>query len=352
MKHNNKPNLLYFESWMKGHAIKALKDDNSINLIRENFSRNISKLKKSLSASHGYQLLPSTEINPEFKLNSSLITKMPNLLAACSTGAGYEVINVEDCTEAGIIVCNQSGANSTAVSEHVFGIMISLSKKINIADRKMRAIDRLDRYEVEGQNISTKTIGIIGIGKIGSKVAKIANFFEMEVLAYDPYLSNLEIKNLGAKKVSLSEIATVSDFITLHCPKNSETLKMIEKSFLKKMKKEAYLINTSRGGIVDEDDLYWALNSNLIAGAGIDVWNIEPTPKNNKLLQLENVIATPHCAGMTEQSMIKMGYDAAKQWVEIFRGNRPKNLINPNVWEKYEKRFHKIMGFKPSINYY
>ena len=191
--------------------------------------------------------------------------------------------------------------------------MISLSKKINIADRKMRAIDRLDRYEVEGQNISTKTIGIIGIGKIGSKVAKIANFFEMEVLAYDPYLSNLEIKNLGAKKVSLSEIATVSDFITLHCPKSSETLK-------------------------------------IIAGAGIDVWSVEPTPKNNKLLQLENVIATPHCAGMTEQSMIKMGYDAAKQWVEIFRGNRPKNLINPNVWEKYEKRFHKIMGFKPSIN--
>ena len=127
---------------------------------------------------------------------------------------------------------------------------------------------------------------------------------------------------------------------------------MIEKSFFKNMKKGAYFINTSRGGIVVEDDLFWALNNNIIAGAGIDVWSVEPTPKNNKLLQLENVIATPHCAGMTEQSMIKMGYDAAKQWVEIFRGNRPKNLINPNVWEKYEKRFHKIMGFKPSINSY
>ncbi len=349
MNLNNKPNLLYFESWMKGHAIKLLEDDNSINLIHENFSNNFSKLKTSFSKTHGYQLLPSTEINPEFKLNSSLIAKMPNLLAACSTGAGYEVINVDDCTEAGIIVCNQSGANSTAVSEHVFGFMISLSKKINIADKKMRVIDKLDRYLVEGQNISTKTIGIVGIGKIGAKVAKIANFFEMEVLAYDPYLSNLEIKNLGAKKVTLLEIAAKSDFITLHCPKNSETLKMIKKSFFKNMKKDAYFINTSRGGIVVEDDLFWALKNKMIAGAGIDVWNVEPTPKNNKLLQLDNVIATPHCAGMTEQSMIKMGYDAAKQWIDIFQGNRPKNLINPNAWEKYEKRFIKIMGFEPLI---
>ena len=171
---------------MKGHAIEALEEDNSINLICEYFSNNFPELTKSLSDAHGYQLLPATEINHEFKLNSSLITKMPNLLAACSTGAGYEVINVDDCTEAGIIVCNQSGANSTAVSEHVFGIMISLSKKINIADRKMREIDRLDRYLVEGQNISTKTIGIIGIGKIGSKVARIANFITM----FDKILGN------------------------------------------------------------------------------------------------------------------------------------------------------------------
>ena len=350
MSHNIRPNLLYFESWMKGHAIEALEEDNTINLIRENFSNNFSELTKSLSDAHGYQLLPATEINPEFRLNSSLITKMPNLLAACSTGAGYEVINVDDCTKAGIIVCNQSGANSTAVSEHVFGIMISLSKKINIADRKMREIDRLDRYLVEGQNISTKTIGIIGIGKIGSKVARIANFFEMEVLAYDPYLSRTEINNLGAKKVTLSEISSDADFITLHCPKNSETVNMIDNSFFKNMKKDSYFINTSRGGIVVEDDLFWALNNKIIAGAGIDVWNVEPTPKNDKLLQLENVIATPHCAGMTEQSMIKMGYDAAKQWIEIFQGHRPENLINPNAWEKYEKRFLKIMGFKPSTS--
>jgi D-3-phosphoglycerate dehydrogenase len=169
----------------------------------------------------------------------------------------------------------------------------------------------------------------------------------MPVLAYDPYLSEYQVTARGAEKVGLDQLLHRADFVSIHCPRNTETLGMIGGREFELMKPTAWFINTARGGIHDEAALEAALANGTIAGAGLDVWAVEPPPPDHPLLRFETVVATPHTAGVTEESREQNARIAAAQLIDIFDGCRPPRLLNPDVWPAYAERFFRIFRFHP-----
>lgn len=340
--------LVIFDTWMAGNAMEVLRNTDVLDLRHLKQADGYAANEPELLTMHGYQSLPRTELQPDYLTNRDFIERMPNLLAVSSTGAGYDMIDVDACTEAGVIVVNQSGSNKEAVAEHAFGLILGLSKRIGQADKGMREHDFFSRSGVTGNDILGKTLGVVGLGQIGTRSAEIAKAFRMKVIAYDPYVSAEECRARGAEKVDFETLFRTSDYITVHTPRTAETLNMINAEAFAMMKPSAYFVNTARGGIHKEDDLVEALKAGQLAGAGLDVWWEEPTPKNHPLLQFDNVIATPHSAGVTHEAVANMREWAADQWIEIFRGKVPPRLINPEVWPKYQARFLEKLGFLPN----
>ena len=185
-------------------------------------------------------------------------------------------------------------------------------------------------------------MGIIGLGNVGRQVARICSKgLDMRVLAYDPYLTAAEFQERGATQVDLDTLLAQSDFVTVHCPYNAETRGMIGQRELALMPRDAFLITTARGGIVEEGALAAALETKQIAGAGVDVWNVEPPPLEHPLLTFDNVIATYHTAGVTVDSRHLMAQWNAEQLVHIFQGKRPPRLVNPEAWEGFAQRLRR-----------
>lgn len=183
-----------------------------------------------------------------------------------------------------------------------------------------------------GNEIQGKTIGLVGLGQIGMQVAHLAQAFGMDVLAYDPYVETGEIIARGARPVSLQTLLNGSDVVSLHCPRNSETLGMIGAREFAHMRPGAIFISTARGGIHDECALYDALVSGHLAGAGLDVWAVEPPPRDHPLLKLPNVISTYHTAGVTHQGRARIARISAEQILDIAGGHEPPRMINPTVF--------------------
>jgi D-3-phosphoglycerate dehydrogenase len=288
------------------------------------------------------------EIPDEYKCDAALIARCPELLAVSTTGAGYDTVDVPACTAAGILVVNQTGANADAVAEHAVAMMLSLTKKIPQTDRSLRRAQRTPREQFKGRNAQGRTLGIIGIGNVGRRLARICGLgLQMRVLAYDPFLSAEEVRARGATQVDLPTLLAQSHFVSVHCPYNDETRGMIGAKELAAMPSGTFLITTARGGIVDEQALAAALRSGHLAGAGIDVWMEEPPPLTHPLLALDDVIATYHTAGITEDSRTNMATWNAEQVVGILRGERPPRLVNPEAWEGYVERFERVFGFRP-----
>jgi D-3-phosphoglycerate dehydrogenase len=265
-------------------------------------------------------------------------------LCVSTSGAGYDTVDVDACSKAGVIVVNQAGMNAGAVAEHTLGMMLSLSKRIVECDHRLRRERGFPREEVMGRDIAGRTLGVIGIGHIGARVARLADAFGMTVLAYDPYVAADEIIRRGARPASFEDLLGQSDFVSIHCPRNAETIGMIGARAIGLMKDGATLITTARGGIVDEAALYAALKSGHLAGAGIDVWDKEPPPLDHPLLTLDTVIATYHTAGVTVEARRNMAAQAAEQVVGILKGGRPPRLINPDIWPAYRARFEALIG--------
>ncbi len=343
---NRKP-LVYFEFWLDPIAPKILGEQNDIELVRLEYKApekdNWAEMKRAV----GYNVLPRTELREPWFGDAVLIARSPNMLALCSAGAGYDYIDVEAATKAGIIVCNQSGTNHEPVAEHALAMILSLSKKIGVVNRAIQKHDNVDRMQYAGNDILGKTVGIVGIGKIGGRLSEMCKVFSINVLAYDPYLTAEQIAAKGAKKVELKELLAQSDFVTVHCPRSKETMGMFGAVEFALMKPSAYFINTARGGIHKEADLVEVLKAKRIQGAGIDVFDKEPPPSNHPLLQFDNVIATPHTAGMTVETMQNMCQASAEQWMALLRGRVPPRLVNPEAWPHYSERFEKIIGFRP-----
>jgi D-3-phosphoglycerate dehydrogenase len=346
----NRKRLVYFEFFLAPVAAKILGEREDIELVRLKFSSPAEENWEAFSRACGYHVLPQTELREPWFGNAALIARAPNLLAMCSTGAGYDVIDVDACTKAGIIVCNQTGLNYEAVAEHAVGMMIALSKKISLLNRaiqKQAGIDRNLPANI-GSDVRGKTIGVVGVGNIGKRTTEICRLaFGMTVLAYDPYLSKEQLAARGATKVELGELLQKSDYISVHCPRTKETIGMFGAAEFAQMKPSAYFINTARGLIHKEKDLHDALTQGRIAGAGIDVFDKEPPAPDHPLLKLDNVIATPHVAGVTFESHETLAVGTAEQWIAILNGEVPPRLVNPEAWPLYAQRFEQIVGFRP-----
>jgi D-3-phosphoglycerate dehydrogenase len=304
----------------------------------------------ALSASHGY-CIGSTrqEIPLEFQATPALIARCPDLLVVSTAGAGYDTVDVAACPAAGVLVVNQTGSNADAVAEHAVGMMLSLTKNIPQTDAAVRAGTSVPREQFKGQNAKGRTVGIIGCGNVGSRVARICGLgLQMKVLAYDPYLTAEQIRERGATKVDLPRLLGESRFVSLHCPYNEETKDLIGAPELAAMPRGAILINTARGGVVNEPALADALRTGQIGGAGLDVWVDEPPPTDHPLLKFGNLIASVHTAGITQDSRDNMAYWNAEQVAAVLRGERPPRLVNADAWEGFRRKFERVFGARPA----
>ena len=290
----------------------------------------------------------SVDDGAQWLAGPELVQRCTQLLAVCSAGAGYDVIDVEACTRAGIAVCNNSGPGAEAVAEHALGFMLDLAKKITVADRALRGGPLGDRLALRGSQLLGKTLGVVGLGAIGSRLVELCAPFGMEVIVFDPYVDAATATDRGVRLVQLAELVERSDFIQVTCPLTAETHGLIGRAQFAAMKPTAFFITTARGPVHDENALLDALVSGGIAGAGLDVFHEEPPRQDNPLLHLDNVVATPHTAGITVEAARDLAVATATQWQSIFAGGMPPRLLNPDVWPRYCERFHDILGFHPS----
>ena len=302
-----------------------------------------------LSTAHAYNISAARdELPPHLFANAALLARCPNLLCVSSAGAGYDTVNVADCTAAGVLVVNQAGANAVSVAEMAIGLLLDVSRRISECNRRLHSEQGFAREEVMGHEIFGKTIGLIGIGNTGRRVAHLAAAFGMQVLAFDPLLSADEITRRGAQPVSFDELLARADTISVHCPRDAATIGLFNAAAFTRMRRGAIFVTTARGGIHDEAALAAVLQSGHLGGAGLDVWQPEPPALDHPLLQLPNVVATYHTAGVTHEARRNIALYAAEQLAGVLRGARPPRLINPEVWPAYCARFEKIMRFVPA----
>ena len=341
--------VAWFEDGKRPNVADSLQKEKDIILHRLAFTGPKADNWGALAASKVYCITSTRqEVPEEYQCNAALLARCPDLLAVSTSGAGYDTVDVAACTAAGVLVVNQAGGNADAVAEHTVAMMLALTKNIPQTDRSLRTKRGVPRETFKGWNAKGRTVGLVGIGEVGRRVARICGKgLEMRVLACDPYLTAEECQARGAVKVDLAMLLAESRFLSLHCPLNDETRGMIGSRELNVMQAGSYVITTARGGIVDEDALAAALKSGHVAGAGVDVWIEEPPPLSHPLLAFDNVIATYHTAGVTHDSRHNMADWNAQQVAGILRGERPPRLINPDAWERYTQRFERIVGFRP-----
>jgi D-3-phosphoglycerate dehydrogenase len=279
------------------------------------------------------------------RVTREVLARGSALRVVASIGAGFDAIDHEAATEYGIPLVNNSGVGHRPVAEHTIGLMVALAKDFRRADRVLReqgwgARNIYSRAQI-GLELNELTVGIVGLGNIGKEVArKCIMAFDMRVLAYDPYVSAEEMRLRGVTKVdNLLDMLPECDFVTVHAPHNSETEHLIGAQELQAMKPSAFLLNTARGPLVNNGALVEALQAGTIAGAGIDVFEPEPPPPDHPLLALDNVLVSPHIAGVTSATTRKLAHGAARQVMQVLRGERPSRLVNPEVWEAFLQRY-------------
>ena len=265
------------------------------------------------------------------KITRDIIAKGDKLKVIGRAGIGVDNVDVQAATEKGIVVMNTPQGNALAAAEHTIGLMFAAARKIGIADRTMKE-GKWEKKALMGVEIYGKTLGVVGIGNIGIIVAEKAVALGMRVLAYDIFVSKEFAASKGIELVDLDTLLKESDFISVHVPLVKETRGLINKDAIAKMKKSAIIINVARGPVVIEKDLNEALREGRIAGAALDVFDEEPTPKDNPLVLCDNVVCTPHLGASTAEAQDKVAIDIANQIVDFFQNGVIKNSVNaPSV---------------------
>lgn len=306
---------------------------------------NATLARDMLAAAHVYHVSAAKDELPrEWFVGPELIAHCPHLLCVSSSGAGYDTVDVPACTAAGIAVVNQAGGNADSVAEHTLAMMLAASRRMIETDRRMRRETGFRREDVMGHEMRGKTVGIVGIGEVGRRVAALARAFGLQAIATDPYVDAEETARRGARKVALDELLAQADIVSLHCPREPATLKMIDAQAFARMKKGAIFVTTARGGIHDEAALVEALRSGHLHGAGIDVWDREPPPLDHPLLAMDNVFASFHIAGVTHEARRNVAAIAAEQIVGLAAGMRPPRLVNPQAWPAFEQRRARLLA--------
>jgi len=317
------------------HTAFAEKISAFSNLILETFDRN--DAQHAWSALENADIYQITSARDELPLplhaSSDLFERCPHLLCVSTGGAGFDTVDVQACNRAGVLLVHQAGSNAQSVAEAAMGLMIDLTHRLTQCDRRMRLDRDFVREDFMGQEITGATLGIVGLGHVGRRVARLAAAFEMKVLAFDPLLTAQEIQSRGANSVTFAELLKQSDIVTVHCPRDATTMGLFGTEAFQAMKQGAYFLNTARGGIHRQEALLAALDRGQIAGAGLDVWDVEPPALDDPLLQHPLVIGTYHCAGVTEHSRRRMAQWAADQLIGMLvRGETPPRMVNPEAW--------------------
>jgi D-3-phosphoglycerate dehydrogenase / 2-oxoglutarate reductase len=259
----------------------------------------------------------------------------PAMEVVARIGVGYDAVEVPALTARRVPLMVAGTANSTSVAEHAFHLMMALAKRTPALDAMVRKGTWADRHGGLPMELSGKTVLIVGFGRIGTRSARRCQGFDMNVLIYDPYVPVAQITGADCERVTDLDAALArADFVSIHCPKNPETVGMFNAARLARMKRGAFIVNTARGGIIDEPALHDALTSGHLAGAGLDVFEAEPTPVNNTLLQLDKVITSPHMAGVTTESVAGMAVVTAENILSVLDGKPNRdNVINKEVLE-------------------
>jgi D-3-phosphoglycerate dehydrogenase len=278
------------------------------------------ELKACIGDYHGLIIRSAT------KVTSEIINAAKNLKVIGRAGSGLDNVDRAAATKKGIVLMNTPGGNTITTAEHSIALMVALARQIPQATISMKA-GKWEKKKFMGVELFNKTLGIIGIGNIGSQVAKRAQGLAMNVIAYDPFLSEDKAKAMGVEKVDIKELFRRSDFITIHTPLTPETRNMINKETIKMMKPGVRIINCARGGIINEKDLYEALVGDKVAGAALDVFEKEP-PENNPLLKLNNVISTPHLGASTKEAQENVAVAVAEQVVDYLIHETIRNAVN------------------------
>lgn len=329
-----------FDTWPHECGDNYADSFSSLEIEKLDYSMPVTDALSQLAKADIYQVRSTrSELDKSLWVDKPLLDSCPNLLAVSTTGSGYDTVNLEACTNAGVLAVNQAGGNKQAVAEHAFGMMLCLSKQIIQSDRAMRRQADVQREQYTGRDIHGKTLGIIGLGQVGTHVAELATrLFAMRVLAFDPFIEAEEFNKRSATAAPLPQLLEESDFVTVHCPRNKASEHMFDANAFKQMKPGAFFISTARGGVHNEQALADALQQGLLAGAGVDVWEQEPPDPKHPLLQLDNVIASPHNAGVTHEARENIVRITIDQLDTIARGERPPRLLNPEVWDRYLQR--------------
>jgi len=268
-------------------------------------------------------------LSTAYKMTREVIERAANLKVISRTGVGVDNVDVKAATEKGILVLNTPEANSISVAEHTLALIVAISKQLVMYDSELRVGNFAIRRTNMSVDIDGKTLGLIGCGRIGRFTAeKCKAAFNMNVIGYDPYIKELPGITLYE---NIEDVFAKADYVSLHLPLTDETRNLVGESLLSKMKPTAFLINTSRGGIVDEAALARMLKDGRIAGAALDVLESEPPKADNPLLPLKNVILTPHSAALTKECSARVAYEAALGISEYLKGKTPKFVFNKEL---------------------
>jgi len=261
------------------------------------------------------------------KVTAKVLADSGKLKAIARAGVGVDNIDIPEATRKGILVMNTPGGNTVSAAEHTIALMLSMSRNVVPACNSLKS-GAWDRKKYMGNQLNSKMLGVIGLGRIGMSVAKMAKGFNMKILGYDPLAVPAEVEKLGVEVTDkLERILKEADYISVHVPKNEQTLNMIDSEQIKLMKPTVRLINCARGGIINEDALYNALAEQRIAGAALDVYPTEP-PKNTRFTKFENCIVTPHLGASTEEAQIEVAVEAAQILVDAIKGGPVRNALN------------------------
>jgi D-3-phosphoglycerate dehydrogenase len=268
-----------------------------------------------------------------FAIGRGDFEKAARLRVVAKHGVGVDNIDCVAATARGVPVLWTPGANSNAVAEHTLGLLLALARKLEDASRALKMGKPFVREEFEGVELAGRVLGVVGLGRIGSRVAqKAALGLGMRVLAHDPYVERAPHAGLVELCERLDDLLREADFLSLHVPLTDETRRMIDARALALLPAGARLVNTARGAVVDEAALVEALRSGRLAGAGLDVFEEEPLPASHPLASAPNVILTPHVAGMTREAMERVSEETAEGVLAVLQGRRPANVFNPEAY--------------------
>ena len=263
------------------------------------------------------------------------LAQSQQLLAISRFGVGYDTVDVAACTENDVALCITTGAVDRPVAEATVGWMFALSYRMRAKDRHFREARWDERGNIMGGGLHGKTVGIVGFGGIGRTVLKMLSGLGMNPpLVFDPVLDPETVTQLGGEPVTLPDLMARSDFVTAHCPLNEHTANLISAPELELMKPDAFILNTARGGIINEDALYEALAAERIAGAALDCFADEPFTEPNRFAQLENVILASHNIAWTRELFRDIGAMASQSLIDLANGKHPKSVVNPEVFDR------------------